>query len=116
MTGAGGKNWRADADSAIPGSSAQAVRDAATFFEVENVAHTEWKTFNKETAARIAQPVLYVIGGENTRLMEPVADVFKSWIPQTEVTVIPETNHSLHYRRPQEVAAAIHEFAARHRS
>ena len=39
MIGAGGKNWRADADSAIPGSSAQAIRDAATFFEVENVAH-----------------------------------------------------------------------------
>jgi len=51
-------------DERAPGSVAQAVKDADTFFGVELPALTQW-TFDAEEAGAIRQPVLSVLGSDS---------------------------------------------------
>ena len=52
---------RAVLEERVPGSVAQAIKDADTFFGIELPALTEW-AFGPEQAAAINQPVLSVLG------------------------------------------------------
>jgi pimeloyl-ACP methyl ester carboxylesterase len=63
----GDRNWREAIDQTVPGGIAQAVKDAATFFEAEVPGVPEW-TFGPEQAAAITCPVLSVLGSNSSPL------------------------------------------------
>ena len=67
----------------IPGSIAQAIRDADTFFGVELPALTEW-TFGTEEAARLNRPVLSVVGSETQPVWVQTAEFLRSSLPHVE--------------------------------
>jgi len=104
--------WRTDVSKTVPGGPEQAVRDAATFFEVEFPALQQWAV-DGESLSRIAQPVLFVIGSESGPLFEGPRQLFESSVPQTESALLPGLNHALQMQDPKLVAEAVAEFLAR---
>jgi hypothetical protein len=60
----GDRNWREAIDQTVPGGIAQAVKDAATFFETEVPGVPEW-SLRLEQAATITCPVLSVLGSNS---------------------------------------------------
>jgi pimeloyl-ACP methyl ester carboxylesterase len=98
MTAVSGLDWamcRAVLEERLPGSVAQAVKDADTFFGIELPALTEW-AFGPEQAAAIHCPVLSVRGTETQ--------------PHVEDCTIDGVGHLLHIQRPQPVARAMAKF------
>jgi pimeloyl-ACP methyl ester carboxylesterase len=75
----GDRNWRAIIDQAVPGGIDQAVKDAATFFEIELPGPT-W-TFGPEQAAAITCPVLSVLGGRSSPLFVEGRQLLHTWVP-----------------------------------
>jgi pimeloyl-ACP methyl ester carboxylesterase len=61
---AGDRDWRATIEQTVPGGIAQAVKDAATFFETELPGVAKW-AFGPEQAAVITRPALSVLGGSD---------------------------------------------------
>jgi pimeloyl-ACP methyl ester carboxylesterase len=70
--------------------------------------------FGEAEAKRITQPVLYVLGGKSQPLFAELANVLKSWIPQTELVTMPESNHALQMTDPKTAAEGIADFLRRH--
>jgi 3-oxoadipate enol-lactonase len=97
----------------VPGGAEQAVRDAATFFELELPAFRGW-SLDRERASRIRQPVLFVIGSESGPLFEAVRRYFLSLIPHAEEAVVPGVDHAMQMQDPKLVAAPIADFLSRH--
>ncbi|WP_415951608.1 alpha/beta fold hydrolase [Streptomyces sp. KLOTTS4A1] len=97
----------------VPGSVAQAVKDADTFFGVELPALAEWR-FGPDDAAAIRQPVLSVRGSDTRPLWVDVAEFLSSTVPDVEECVIDGVGHLLHIERPRPVAEALARFLARH--
>jgi pimeloyl-ACP methyl ester carboxylesterase len=104
----GDRNWRATIEQTVPGGIAQAVKDAATFFETELPGST-W-TFGPEQAAAITCPVLSVLGSKATPLFVEGRDLLHAWFPDCQDADILGATHLLQMQAPRSVAAAIAAF------
>jgi pimeloyl-ACP methyl ester carboxylesterase len=114
---ASGLEWetaRAVIDDYVPGSVAQAIRDADTFCGVDLPALSAWE-FGSEDAATVSQPVLSVLGAETGRLFVEGAALLRSWLPNVEDLTVEDAGHLLQIQRPEPVARGIAEFLSRHR-
>ena len=109
----GGPDWRSHAESTVPGGPQQAESDAATLFESDLPSVGAWE-FGAEEAAKISQPVLYVIGSDTLPLFGEGRDLLHSWLPRTEDAVLAGASHMLQVVRPVEAAAALTDFLKRH--
>jgi 3-oxoadipate enol-lactonase len=116
MTVVSGLDWlRCEAvlERSVPGSVAQAVKDADTFFGVELPALGEW-SFGAEQAAAVAQPLLSVLGAQTEPLWVEVAAFLRASVANVEERTIAGAGHLLHLQRAKPVARAMAEFLARH--
>jgi pimeloyl-ACP methyl ester carboxylesterase len=95
-----------------PGTVAQTIADADTFFGIELPALTEW-SFGPEQTATIDRPVLSVVGSETGPLWAETADFLRSAIPRVEEIEIDSVGHLLHIQRPEPVARGIAGFLER---
>jgi pimeloyl-ACP methyl ester carboxylesterase len=66
-----------------------------------------------ETIKALGVPVSVIVGEEDQLSPPPVAEQMASWIPQADLTVIPEAGHLSPLERPAEVAAALRALHAR---
>lgn len=108
-----GKEWQNELEKVNPGGSKQAKRDGKNFFEVEVPALNQWQ-FGAEEAAKISQPVLYIMGSLSLPEMTACKPFLQSWIPQLEDHTVNNVNHALHTQAPEEIANTISEFIQRH--
>jgi pimeloyl-ACP methyl ester carboxylesterase len=76
----GARNWRAIIEQSVPGGIAQAVKDAATFFQTEVPGVATW-TLGPEQAAAIACPVLSVRGSHSGPLFAEGRQQLHAWFP-----------------------------------
>jgi 3-oxoadipate enol-lactonase len=97
----------------MPGSVAQTVKDADTFFGVELPALTVW-AFDEARAASIGQPVLSVVGSDTEPFWVEVAATLQEWLPNVEEARIDGVGHLLHVQNPTPVAEAVADFLIRH--
>jgi pimeloyl-ACP methyl ester carboxylesterase len=111
--------YRARLDQVLPGAFAQAVADAAIWFEQELPGLLEWQ-FGESEAKRIDQPVLAVVGGASGALSPRFAETQRlllAWLSHAEGFVVPDTTHFFHLESPaanRAVAEALAGFFARH--
>jgi pimeloyl-ACP methyl ester carboxylesterase len=105
----GDRNWREAIDQTVPGGIAQAVKDAATFFETELPGVPEW-TFGSEQAAAITCPVLSVLGSQSSPLFVEGRQLLHAWFPACQDADIAGATHLLPMEAPGPVAAAIATF------
>jgi pimeloyl-ACP methyl ester carboxylesterase len=116
LSSASGLDWptcRSTIERHAPGTIAQTVKDAETFFGIELPSLQTWE-FGPEHAAAISQPVLSVVAGETRQLWVDVAAALRSWMPQVEECTIKGLGHLLHLQSPRPVADALADFLARH--
>jgi 3-oxoadipate enol-lactonase len=106
-------DWQAITARAVPGGAEQAEKDAATFFDVEAPALASW-SFDAARARRIAQPALYVLGGDSAPLFQASRALFATSVPHAECVELPGLDHLLQVRDPKRVAGAIASFLAQH--
>jgi pimeloyl-ACP methyl ester carboxylesterase len=115
MTLVSGLGWPACSallEERIPGSMAQSLEDADTFFGVELPALTQWE-FGPQQAAAIDRPVLSVLGSRTEPLWVEVADFLRTSLPQVEELSVGGVGHLLHIQRPEPVARGMAEFLQR---
>jgi pimeloyl-ACP methyl ester carboxylesterase len=109
MRGVAGAGYRAVLDRVLPGAFEQAVRDAYTFFGQELPAVREW-SFGPDEAARIAQPVLAVLGGRSDEV-SPVFgqrhDLLMAWLPNARPFVLAGATHLMQVQDPAGVADGL---------
>jgi pimeloyl-ACP methyl ester carboxylesterase len=104
----GDLEWRATIERTVPGGIAQAVKDAATFFETELTGPT-W-TFGPQQAAAITCPVLSVLGSRSSPLFVEGRQLLHAWFPACQDADIVGATHLLQMQAPGPVAAAIAAF------
>jgi 3-oxoadipate enol-lactonase len=116
MRGVSGPGYRVVLDRVLPGAFEQAVLDADTFFGQELPSLQQW-SLRREDAARIAQPVLSLVGAKSQQL-SPIwterHQMVLAWVPKAEGLVLPDATHLLHVEHPRAVAEALATFFARH--
>ena len=100
-------------DDYVPGSVAQAIKDADTFCGVDLPALSAWQ-FGSEDAGAVAKPVLSVLGAETGLLFVEGAALLRSWLPTVEELTVDDVGHLLQIQRPEPVARGIAEFVGRH--
>jgi pimeloyl-ACP methyl ester carboxylesterase len=113
---ASGLEWetsRAVIDDYVPGSVAQAIKDADTFCGVDLPALSAWE-FGSEDAAAVSQPVLSVLGADSGQLFVDGAALLRSWLPKVEDLTVEGVGHLLQIQRSEPVARGIAEFLGRH--
>jgi pimeloyl-ACP methyl ester carboxylesterase len=108
----GDRNWHAAIDKTVPGGIAQAVKDAATFFETEVPGVPNW-AFGPEQAAAITCPVLSVLGSHSGPLSVEGRRLLHAWFPACQDADIAGATHLLPMQAPAPVAAAIAAFLER---
>ena len=111
-----GADYRSHLDRVLPGSFAQAVADAATWFEQEVPGLRAW-TFEEPEAQRIPQPVVAVLGGESDALWPRFGETQRrllSSLPNVEGVVLADVNHGMLIQDPAAVAASLATFYRRH--
>jgi pimeloyl-ACP methyl ester carboxylesterase len=111
-----GLDWptcRAVLEKQAPGTVAQAVKDADTFFGVELPSLGEWD-FGPEHAGAIGCPVLSLLGTETLPLWVEVAAFLRTSLADVEEHTIEGVGHLLHGQRPEPVARAMAAFLGRH--
>ena len=104
----GDRNWRATIEQTVPDGIAQAMKDAATFFETELPGPTS--TFGLEQAAAITCPVLSVLGSRSSPLFVEGRQLLHAWFPACQDADIVGATHLLQMEAPGPVAAAIAAF------
>jgi pimeloyl-ACP methyl ester carboxylesterase len=104
----GDLDWRATIERTVPGGIAQAVKDAATFFEIELTGPT-W-TFGPQQAAAITCPVLSVLGSRSSPLFVEGRQLLHAWFPACQDADIVGATHLLQMQAPGPVATAIAAF------
>jgi len=116
MSVVGGANWatvQAVLEERLPGSVAQAIKDADTFFGIELPSLAEW-AFGPEQAAAIGCPVQSVLGSDTLPLWVEVAGFLRSSLPHVQENTIDGVGHLLHIQRPRPVAQAMAQFLRSH--
>jgi pimeloyl-ACP methyl ester carboxylesterase len=113
VSGLDWKDCRALLEKRMPGSVAQSVADADTFFGVELPGLTQWR-FDAEQARKVGAPALLVVGARTKRLWVEVAERLRSWLAQVEECKVDDAGHLLHIQRPEPIARALADFFARH--
>lgn len=113
VSGLDAKTSLALLDERLPGSVAQAIKDADTFFGIELPALAEW-TFGPAQAAAIDHPVLSVLGTETQPLWVEVAAFLRSSLAHVEDCTIDGVGHLLHIQHPEPVARGMAEFLGSH--
>ena len=101
-------------DKAAPGGVDQAMTDADTFFQIELPTLQEWSSFSGDEAKSIDAPVLFMLGEDSLPMFHEGRDLVRSWLPQTEVAIIPDACHLLQMENPAAVGEALTEFFSRH--
>ena len=112
MSVVSGLEWetcRAVLEEGAPGTVAQAIKDADTFFGIELPALTQW-AFGPEQAVAIHCPVLSVLGSHTLPLWVDVAAFLRTSLLHVEERTIDGVGHLLHGQRPEPVARAMAEF------
>jgi pimeloyl-ACP methyl ester carboxylesterase len=104
----GDRTWREAIDRTVPGGIAQAVKDAATFFETE-LTGPSW-SFGSAQAAAITCPVLSVLGDQSSPLFVDGRRLLHAWFPACRDADIDGATHLLQMQAPGPVAAAIATF------
>jgi pimeloyl-ACP methyl ester carboxylesterase len=104
--------WRQVIEARVPGSGAQMVHDAVTFFDVDLPALLSW-TFTKADAARITCPVLFLGGSDSGAWFQQVRWLLQEWFPHASVMVLQGADHSLTVTHTAEVAAETVNFLRR---
>jgi pimeloyl-ACP methyl ester carboxylesterase len=104
---------RAVLEEHVPGGTAQAIKDADTFFGSYLPALGAWQ-FGPNEAAAIHQPVLSVLGTQSERLFVEGRALLHSWFSQAEDLTIEGVGHLLHMQRPQHVVRGVAAFLGRH--
>ncbi|MBA3503057.1 MAG: alpha/beta hydrolase [Myxococcota bacterium] len=115
MTAASGLPWdecRALLEDRVPGSLAQSLKDADTFFGVELPALTQW-SFTAAQAARVKQPTLSILGTKTEPLWVDVDALLRSSMPNIVTTKIDDVGHLLHIQAAAPVAQAFAAFTDR---
>jgi pimeloyl-ACP methyl ester carboxylesterase len=108
-----GPDWRGEIGRTVPGGPEQAEKDVATLFECEIPSALEWR-FGPEEAAKIQQPVLYLLGSESPPVFAESQALLGSWLPRLEPDLLPGANHLMQMRHPAEAAARLVAFLKRH--
>jgi pimeloyl-ACP methyl ester carboxylesterase len=67
-------------------------------------------TFTQADAARITQPVLFVLGAESLPLMAEVREVVHAWLPQTQDLLVPGASHFLQLEHASVIAEGLQAF------
>lgn len=109
----GGPDWRSQVERTVPGGVEQAENDAATLFESDLPSVGEW-AFGADEAAKINQPVFFVLGSDTMPLFGEGRDLLHTWLPRTEDAVLAGATHMLQMVRPADAAAALTDFLKRH--
>lgn len=109
MRTTGGSGWRSEIERLIPTAAEQAVSDATGTFEGDLDALRSWD-FDDVDATRIPRPVLFLVGERSAARVEPVTDLFRNVVPETDVVVIEDADHNMQMTRPDLVAGAISAF------
>src|SRR5439155_17199183 len=95
------------------GEFEQAVRDADTFLGIEMPAAYRWE-FTPETAAKITQPVLSILGSHSPERAQKVHQIFVQWVPQTETYTLQNAEHALPLMDPPEISETLAAWFAKH--
>ena len=107
-----GAHWRIDVEAHLTGATAQMLRDATTFFDVDLPALLAWR-FGRDDAHRISCPVLYIGGSDSGPWFAQVHDLILDWFPPAHDVIIQGADHSLMLTHTRDVAAAFTSFATR---
>jgi pimeloyl-ACP methyl ester carboxylesterase len=113
VTAVSDPGWRNHVENTVPGGVEQAEDDAATLFESDLPSLQAWE-FGANEAAKIHQPVLYLLGSDTKPVFSEGRDLLRSWLPRTEDAVLAGVNHLLQMQRPADAAAALADFLKRH--
>lgn len=97
----------------MPGALAQAVRDAAGFFEGEMFAIGEWQ-LSDDVGFDISQPVLSVLSEHPIGFFAEGRSFLHERLPQTEDLDVFNTTHLLPIENPETLAAGLAWFFGRH--
>jgi pimeloyl-ACP methyl ester carboxylesterase len=92
---------------------AATLEDASTVFESELPALIRWP-FGAQSAARISQPALSVLGAEALPLWAEIGEWLRSTLPRVEQCRIEGAGHLLQVQRPEPVVRGIAQFIERH--
>jgi pimeloyl-ACP methyl ester carboxylesterase len=111
----GGPEWRGDVSRMVPGGPEQAAQDISTLFESDLPSIEDWR-FGPDDAARIHQPIFFLLGTESAPLFREGRDLVHSWLPQTEDGVLDGANHLLQMQYPAQAASLLTDFLKRHRA
>lgn len=114
-----GADWHAKIARMVPGGPEQAVDDAATFFEErteKNGTQAEKWELDMQKAEKIPEriPILYMWGSETLHFLKEAKDLFRTWVPRTEIHRVDGVGHSLQMENPEAVADVIADFLRRH--
>lgn len=101
-------------DDVIPGGYEDALTMADMFFATEMPALGAWSFDKQRVAARVKQPVLYVIGGETAPVFTEVQQLLAEALPQMVSTTIAGATHLLDIEKPGPSADAIAGFVRAH--
>jgi pimeloyl-ACP methyl ester carboxylesterase len=116
MTGFAGPGYADVMERSLPGSGAQILADAATFFEQELPAVIAW-TFGPDDATKVEQPVLAMLGAgthEVTPAFNQRHELLLDWLPNVEQYILPGATHLMHVQNPVDAAGHLAEFFDRH--
>jgi pimeloyl-ACP methyl ester carboxylesterase len=108
-----GPDWRHDLERLLPGATAQAERDADTFFATDLPALLSWR-FGPEDTRRLDQPVLYVGGTASGPWFAEVHELMLSWFPRAEDVMLTGADHNLALTHTGELAGSLATFLRRH--
>jgi len=106
-----GPNYRSLLEDQLgPTAFDHAVADSEAAFQVEAESLANWEC----DVTRIRQPVLAVLGADTLPAALESHTRLKQWLPQLEELVIPDSNHSLPFAKPEAVAEGVGRFLDRH--
>jgi pimeloyl-ACP methyl ester carboxylesterase len=111
LTLVGDAGWQGAIERSVPRGITQAVKDAATFFDSDLPALSEW-TFGPEQAAAITRPVLSVLGSATSPMFTEGRDLLHQWFPQCQDADVAGATHLLQMEAPDPVATAVAAFLA----
>lgn len=113
LTSTAGPAWREQLDRALPGGSAQVLRDSASFFDVDIPALLDWP-FDVSAAAQVRCPVLHVTGSDHGPLFQGVGALIRAWLPHAEQVTIAGAGHDVPLTHPDELLALVVPFFTAH--